>query len=570
MLNLSLGGSRKKPNFPIRLKSMKTPESSLVCRGLLTLALLSGSSFSHAGDIIRIDFDSFASTFTYPYAWAGYGSGGNVDVGAQVVSTMDTAPIGMGGTNALRHAADLSGISIPSVVDYTYWGCGLSMAAIPAAALPSPSLDRYRLSLDTMVAGLNSGLTQSIGSVTVLFYAPDGTIGTTDGNRDLVLQASYPVTHKSTLTTTSFPLTSPTGFGGGTAPATFASHYAAVNEIEVRPEITRGPENFSFDAGNELIVDNVVLVDEAPPAETPLLTLDYDNVFQSWGGTYFDYGDFGEPYTQINTSPVLRSAIQRTNGGVGDSGCRFDCVDTSAWAGSNNPVPPGAAYSSYLFGSTISYDSATQNRMAVSSRLEDYRLDFDIQATGFSTQPTGKVILVLEAPDDTISPPDADTNRDLILNIRFEGQAGFPIPNTFGKVSRMLSVGAISSGSLERFQQYHEKIQFFQFQFETNTTPAATGFDGDNCVSFDNLQLLSISPAQTPLRITAFTATKPDQISITFDSIAGRRYRVHQSTTLQGFSPIGVIDATGTSTTFLRTQTLLSSEFFKVEDLGTP
>jgi hypothetical protein len=417
VLNPSLGGTRKKPNFPTRLEFMKTPVPSFVCRRLLTLALLSGASFSHAGDLIRIDFDSLPSAFTYPYAWAGYGSGGNVDVGAQVVSTMDTAPIGIGGTNALRHAADLSGISIPPVVDYTYWGCGLSMAAIPTAALPSPSLNRYRLSLDTMVAGLNSGLSQSIGSVTVFFYAPDGTIGTADGNWDLVLQASYPVTHKSTLTTTSFPLTSPTGFGGGTTPTIFATHYLAVSEVEVRTEITRGPEDFSFDAGNELIVDNVVLVDEAPPAETPLLTLDYDNVFQSWGGTYFDYGDYGEPYTQIDTSPVLRSAIQRTNGGVGDSGCRFDCVDTRAWAGSNNPVPPGAAYSSYLFGSTLSYDSATQNRMAVSSKLEDYRLDFEIQATGFTTQPTGKVILVLEAPDNTISPPDPDNNRDLILNI---------------------------------------------------------------------------------------------------------------------------------------------------------
>jgi hypothetical protein len=80
-------------------------------------------------------------------------------------------------------------------------------------------------------------------------------------------------------------------------------------------------------------------------------------------------------------------------------------VDTSVWAWVNNPVPPGAAYSTYLFGSTVAYDSATQNRMAVSSKLEDYRLDFDVQATDFSSQPSGKVSLVLEAPDDTISPP---------------------------------------------------------------------------------------------------------------------------------------------------------------------
>ncbi len=55
---------------------------------------------------------------------------------------MDTALLGTAGSNALRHYADLSGISILPIVDYTYWGCGLSVTAVPGASLPPPSLDR--------------------------------------------------------------------------------------------------------------------------------------------------------------------------------------------------------------------------------------------------------------------------------------------------------------------------------------------------------------------------------------------------------------------------------------------
>jgi hypothetical protein len=110
---------------------------------MLILALLSGTIHASAGDIIRIDFDSSGSTSTYPYPWAGYGSGGNVDVGNKVISTMDTALLGTAGSNDLRHNGDLSGITIPPVVDYTYCGCGFSLTAVPGAPLPSPSLDCY-------------------------------------------------------------------------------------------------------------------------------------------------------------------------------------------------------------------------------------------------------------------------------------------------------------------------------------------------------------------------------------------------------------------------------------------
>lgn len=85
--------------------------------------------------------------------------------------------------------------------------------------------------------------------MTALFWVPDGTVEAADGNRDLVLQVSCPIIHRSSLTKSRFRLTSPTGFGGGTSPATFSANYAAVNEIEFHPGITKGAENFSFDAG---------------------------------------------------------------------------------------------------------------------------------------------------------------------------------------------------------------------------------------------------------------------------------------------------------------------------------
>ncbi len=146
---------------------------------------------------------------------------------------------------------------------------------------------------------------------------------------------------------------------------------------------------------------------------------------------------------------------------------------------------------------------------------------------------------------------------------------GFPIANTFGKISRLLSTGTISGVSLALFQQYHEKIQFFQFQFETNTTLGSTGFDGNNSLSFDNIQFLSISNSLVSSRVTSITAINPDQLSLTSTALQGHLYEIHQSKNLLNFNPIGDIDASGASTIFTRTQTLVSSKFFKVEDVGT-
>jgi hypothetical protein len=52
--------------------------------------------------------------------------------------------------------------------------------------------------------------------------------------------------------------------------------------------------------------------------------------------------------------------------------------------------------------------------------------------------------------------------------------------------------------------------------------------------------------------------------------LQGHRYEIHQSMNRLNLNPVGDIDATGASTIFTRTQTLVSSEFFKVEDMGAP
>lgn len=78
-----------------------------------------------------------------------------------------------------------------------------------------------------------------------------------------------------------------------------------------------------------------------------------------------------------------------------------------------------------------------------------------------------------------------------------------------------------------------------------------------------------IEVRENPFVITGITVTRPDTVSITFNSTAGKLYDIEASTMLSGFGSIGQIVATGPTTVFTRTGvTLPDREFFRVEELG--
>ncbi len=98
-----------------------------------------------------------------------------------------------------------------------------------------------------------------------------------------------------------------------------------------------------------------------------------------------------------------------------------------------------------------------------------------------------------------------------------------------------------------------------------------SGFAGFRVESGGRADPVLLGAIFPDVKITDFTVTPPDKVQITFLSFPGNKYQILHSTTLENFSEIATLVATGTSTTFTRSGfTLPREEFFRVHDLGKP
>lgn len=213
-----------------------------------------------------------------------------------------------------------------------------------------------------------------------------------------------------------------------------------------------------------------------------------------------------------------------------------------------------------------------------SAILEDYKVSFDVKSSGFLEIPGGKMLVTLQAPDDTISPPDADDARDVLVRFRIANDNGFGngfnLPETYQSLSYNLSDVQIDGGSLALLEEFKDQISVIEFVLEGVTNSTNTGFDADNCIYMDNLQILHLTDPAPDFQIPEVLSIAPspdlaDQISLTFQSIPGHRYRLLATDTLtENFEEIRDLLATGQTETF--NLPLSARDFFKVEDLGVP
>lgn len=247
----------------------------MIRAALLLLACASYLSFGghrlEAQIVCTVDFDLSFGNYQYGYTFAGYGdpNAGNVDLTSGTSQATEIAiGVGISGTGALRTMMDAStaGAQLPANRTYDYLGFASAANSGFAQSLPSGQLADYRLTLSARAEGFVAGVTNSTGELYLSISAPDGTLGASDGNADLLIgiRFSSGVALAEAFQTSSLELGLGTVADGSIA--NFNGFYTAANQVTfiVTPDAVNS--RFGFDAGNAVIVDDINLVVVPEPA----------------------------------------------------------------------------------------------------------------------------------------------------------------------------------------------------------------------------------------------------------------------------------------------------------------
>jgi hypothetical protein len=228
------------------------------------------ASSTLAGTIGTTDFET-APPYTYAYDYAGYGSGGNIDISDQSSSGAVVAPgLGVAGSQALVVSGDFSTVTFPTPNDYTYsgFGGGTGLGGLNAAEFISLDPADYFFSFSFAAAGLNSA--SSAMNLELKFELPDG--ADADTANDVVLT----LTLAGLTATSSFQ-----DFVGNLADWTvangtyldLAANVDNLVNVNFNVDLGGGAGDFGFDSNNDLLLDNISLVSIPEPSVTALFLL---------------------------------------------------------------------------------------------------------------------------------------------------------------------------------------------------------------------------------------------------------------------------------------------------------
>lgn len=552
-------------------------KKSYLLSNLITIMTISVAN-GQAIEVIKVNHDDFPASNGFSFAYAGYGApgAGNVTVNESITQFSEmSSNEGVDDSFVFKLTGDTSATDEAFVTpnDYTYSGFGIANDANLLTPLPTSDLSQYTLDIALKAGGLLDGKTQTSGLVDIRFYAPDGTLQPDDADfdQDIIFTARYSnsVFAGTDYIENQFRLNETYEVRQGSL-ENFQNHLAAINYASIIVEMNNAVGDFGFDAENTVLVDNLILTNSTPPpppAEAPVVEINFDTNPRSWGGSYYafagpnanDVGNLGR------TDAVILDSVS-------NSTVQVNCLDTTPWAGAD-PLNGGG----YLgFAGVAAVE--VQHAVFPSSLPEDYKLVFDAKSSGFLEVPGGKMLVSLLAPDDTLLPADANDARDLLVRFRIANDNGFgngfSLPETYQTLAYNLGDVQVDSGSLEQFEQFKDQISVVEFALEGVSNSVNTGFDADNCIYMDNLQILHLTDPGPDFQIPEIISivpnpNTPDQISLTFQSIPGHRYQLLATDHLtEDFVEISDLLATEQEEVF--NIPLVERQFFKVEDLGVP
>lgn len=443
-------------------------------------------------EIAFADFDNFVPGWDYGYFYSDGSIGGEYTRDRAFYDPPDYTNI------VFRYTFD----STVFAGFTSWWGTGFGMPVpwgYDPAVFNSVDPADYILSLDARVEGLAEG--ETTANCTMEFRL--GVSGTWAIVKALPYNPGSNWTHfvftldqGSYISADGQPTTSYSTFTNG-----ILTGITAVQFNQNHPN----PSQFGFDADNAIYLDNVkleVLQYAGPPPPPPpkqAVTI-FDYNFDD-RALWYAWGEFpGGTGWSANANRASYWVINNAAGaGVEGSQAYIMAMDNSLIA-TDPPGLPQWAGGNTGGGGPVNYTPVS------SPEMKDYQIRFDARVEGLAEGQENTPVTVqlyFRAPDDTIEPPDADTEADVLLrhNIEVSG-----ISSNWVTFTKSLKDGAVNAGSLANFKTYLSKINGIDFQLQILNSQNTTlwGADADNQIVIDNFRLERLVTGTPPLTVQSF------------------------------------------------------------------
>ncbi len=368
------------------------------------------------------------------------------------------------------------------------------------AVFTSTNREDYILSFDARAEGLKAGLTSIGGEFQIRFDAPDDTIAPADvdTDKDVLVQVNLNFNAGTNWQHHVFTLDQG-NINGGKTMLDFILHRALIDEPRFGVNFHMPHDNWGYDGDNALYIDNIRLdvVQQLPPPpappKVPLAVFDYNwddkPIWSAWNETRG--ANLGWSAGAQATYWVTNNAV---GAGVAGSLGYVMAMDNTAMAGN---VPAWAG------GNTGGNGPADYSQLK-SPDLADYRVVLDGRVAGLNPAKlttSGTLQLHVTAPDDTIQPPDADTDNDFLIRLDFTVP---DLQTNWQTITLALNKASVGQGSKANFTSYFDKVSEIQFQFQINNSASEAdwSFDDDNLMIIDNFKLERLQVACPPLSVT--------------------------------------------------------------------
>lgn len=366
-----------------------------------------------------------------------------------------------------------------------------------SAKFTSLNLEDYILSWDARVEGLKPGQTTAN-------CAMEFRLNSSASTPTRILQRAIGYNPGSNWTHFVFTLDAG-AYGDNTTYATFTNGILnGITGIEFNQNQHMASDQFGFDSNNVIYMDNIkleVISYAGPPPPPP----------PKVAHTIFDYNfDDRDVWYEWNTYPAtgtgwsananhgLYSAIRPDAGaGVGGSNGFAMLMDNSTIATDPPGIPQWA-------GGNVGSGGPCDFSWVVSGDVKNYRTTFSARVQGLAEGQTDAPLTVqlhFLAPDDTLQPPDSDTDRDLLLVLNIDATG---ITSNWLTFSYSLKDAVVNAGSLANFQAHYKLVDEITYQLQINGTAqvALWGTDADNKIVLDDFKLESLMNGAPPLTVT--------------------------------------------------------------------